>query len=203
MKLVSSWGGYGSVICCGDLPWVTYSICAVWWWNLWLSAFLQWKWPLNQIKSVNTEPSLQASCSGGREGAHEGVVQTAAPPQPHIDLTFIIHHRLSQRQLNKSNSPAVCPSTPHNWRERDVFTLQLVFARVSSDHFCALWPVTALMPPPSIKHWAPPVATIKTAFIYGEPAQRWFSPLSKENKLKIKTVLFFWKCGRAKSSVQV
>lgn len=78
-----------NINCQVDLPSVTYSICVVWWWNLWLSAFLQWK---RALKHMNVCPTYSAVAAGvvklGRiDSAYKGVVQTTHhwhPPPPFI-----------------------------------------------------------------------------------------------------------------------
>lgn len=73
-----------------DLPSEIYSICVVWWWNLWLSAFLQWKRAVKHSGSMKKKQkkkhtALSAAAFvqlGRRDDVYEGVVQTP-------------HHRLS------------------------------------------------------------------------------------------------------------
>ena len=75
------------------LPSVTYSICVVWWWNLWLSAFLQWKRAL-KTHITHTALSLRALCDWIKETVLIRAwckQQITDPPAPHFILTLTWH----------------------------------------------------------------------------------------------------------------
>lgn len=95
-----------------DLPSVTCSICVVWWWNLWLSAFLQWKQTVRRW-TYNEHCGLEPLCHWVGI-IYEGVAHTTHQRLPalyrHADLSFIIQLRLTCKKTpcNKANSALLC-----------------------------------------------------------------------------------------------
>lgn len=93
-----------------DLPSEIYSICVVWWWNLWLSAFLQWKRAVKHSGSMkkkqkkkHTALSFLHLCNWAEETTFTRVWFkhhiTDSPLGRHADLAFIIHHSLTYNKL--------------------------------------------------------------------------------------------------------